>query len=369
MFMHLAPWDFFEKLKDDEEISGWFEQARDWILEGMKKPDEVETEEMVEKVKEMIRSGRKVTENYREEIEKLYDAAVDIFEKIKDDPALKTFSDKLTQLGRNFALNYKGEPDPMVIQESFTQVTSLLVRLFNSYLTEFPIQQLEVHSPNYDVVLQDIKTEGTGFAPETIQVTTASRTIINLKNRDPSRSVFRIGLEVNKINPCFKDFKYFFTHNTFPSYSDVGRADLCFDEDGLSAKAVMTIRTVSGQPSRATLDKLWVNVDPLKLTIQETQHQILSALTGRVFAEVLRSKLETTIWSALRSRFEEIVSKVNAWFDSNPLQQTWTSVAAPNVELEPAQVAAEHARTKAQEQNLKAPVFPDVDALIPELGV
>jgi hypothetical protein len=318
-------------------------------------------------VKKLIRRGREVTKKYQKSIEGLYDSAVEIFEKIKDDPALQTFSDKLTQLGKNFALNWKGEPDPLVMQESFIQVTGLLVRLFNGYLSNLPIQQLEVYSPNYDVVLQDIKTEGSGFAPESIQVTTASRTIVNLKSRDPSRSVFRIGLQVDSINPCFKDFKYFFYHKTFPSYEDSGRADLCFDGDGVSAKAIVTIRTTSGLGSRASLDKLWVSLDNLRLTIgPETKHQILSTLAAPIFAEVLRSKIESTIWSSLRSRFEEIVSRLNNWFESNPLTIDFQSTGETFEQKDPAQVAREHAALRPQKHDvktqMKTPQIPMVDA-------
>jgi len=227
----------------------------------------------------------------------------------------------LTQLGKDIALNSRGEPDPMVIQESFSQITTLLVRLFNGYLIELPLQQVEVYSPNYDVILQDIKTEGTGFAPEKIEVSTASRSIMNLKNRDPSRSTFRIAFRVDNIAPVFKDFKFFFKHKTFPSYEDVGRADyLKFDGDGLCAKAIVTIRSASGQPSRATLDTLWVSVHSLSLRIgSQTQHQILSTLAAPIFAEVLRSKIESTIWNFLRARLQEIIVRLNTWFQSNYL--------------------------------------------------
>jgi len=355
---------FFEDLTGDEDLSKWFSTAKKYIMDAMKKPDEIDTEEAMEEVRKLIRKGREVLKKYQEVVGRLYDGAVEIFERIKDDPTLQTFSEKLTQLGKNFALNWKGEPDPLVMQESLIQVTGLLVRLFNGYLSNLPIQQLEVYSPNYDVVLQDIKTEGSGFAPESIQVTTASRTIVNLKSRDPSRSVFRIGLQVDSINPCFKDFKYFFFHKSFPSYEDSGRADLCFDGDGLCAKAILTIRSVSGMPSRATLDKLWVTVDNLSLTIgPETKHQILSTLAAPIFAEVLRSKIEATIWSSLRSRFEEIAARLNSWFESNPLSIQPAGVTFQ--QKDPAQVARDHAIAKGHDASLylKAPQVPQVDAL------
>jgi len=243
---------------------------------------------------------------------------VEIFDSIKEDDTLNNFGDKLTQLGKDLTLNWKGQPDPMVMQESLSQVTTLLARLFNSYLIELPLQQVEVYSPNYDVVLQDIKTEGSGFAPDRIEVSTASRAIMNLKNRDPSQSTFRIALRVDKIAPIFKDFRFFFRHKTFPTYEDVGRADYVkFDGDGLSAKAIVTIRSVSGQPSRATLDTLWVHVDSLSLKIgEQTQHQILSTLAAPIFAEVLRNKIESSVWNFLRYRLQEIIVRLNVWFRS-----------------------------------------------------
>jgi len=266
--------------------------------------------------------GRKVTEKYREDAEKIYDEVGEIFEGIKDDPVFKNFGDKLSQLGKDLLMNRKGEADPLVMQESLSQITTLIVRLFNTYLVELPVQQIEIYSPNYDVVLQELKTVGMGFAPESIEVSTASRSVMNLKNRDPSRSAFKIAFRVDNIRPIFKDFKFFFHHKTFPEYEDSGRADLKFGGNGLSAKVVISIRSMMGRPSRATLDTLWVNVDGLELDIgKDTKHQILSTLAAPIFAEVLRSKIESTIYSFLRKNFHSLLFRLNSWFDSNPLSQ------------------------------------------------
>jgi len=351
--------DFFCSLTDDKDITEWWYKAKEFVIDALKKPDVVETEDSIQLVKDLIRTGRKVTEKYRDKIDNLYDTLVQIFDNIKDDPTLKNFGDKLTQLGKDLVLNSRGEPDPMVIQESFSQITTLLLRLFNGYLIELPIQQVEVYNPNYDVVLQDIKTEGTGFAPEKIEVSTASRSILNLKNRDPSTSIFRIALRVDNIAPQFRNFKFYFRHKTFPSYEDVGVAEyLKFDGDGLCAKAIMTIRSVSGQPSRATLDTLWVSVGSLSLKIgEQTKHQILSTLAAPIFAEVLRGKLETTIWNFLRARLQEIIVRLNVYFQSTFLSITSfgdvfktgpttfpVSEAADVSTREPARVAPTHER-------------------------
>jgi hypothetical protein len=312
---------FFCKLADDKDIAAWWYKAKDWIMEALKKPDVAETEDSIKLIKDLIRTGRKVTEKYRGEIDHLYDSVVQIFDSIKDDKTLNNFGDTLTQLAKTLALNRKGDPDPYVIQESFSQISTLLMRIFNGYLVDLPLQKVEIYSADYDVVLQDIKTEGTGFAPDSVELATASKSNMILKGRDPSRSTFRISLKVENIAPEFRDFSFFFRHKTFPSYEDVGRAEyLKFDGNGLSVKAIMTIRSVTGAPSRATLDTLYVNVDGLSLKIgEQTKHQVLSTLAAPIFAEVLRGKIEESIWRFLRTRLQEIIVRLNVWFQQNYL--------------------------------------------------
>jgi len=329
--------DLFTKLYKDAEINAWFQKAQEFITEALKKPDQADTEETIQLISELIRTGRKTTEKYRENFSEIYDQIVEIFQNFKEDQTLNDFGEKLVQLGKTMALNRKGEPDPLVMQESASQITTLLVRLFNDYLIELPIQQVEIYSKDYDDVLRDIKTQGMGFAPESIEVSTASRAIMNLKNRDPSRSVFRLALKVDNIAPEFKDFAFYFNHKTFPSYEDSGRADLIFDNKGLSARVVLSIHSTMGRPSRAKLDSLTVTLDKLTLNIgKETKHEILSTLAAPIFSEVLRSRIERTIWNFLRNRIQDMVSRLNMWFESNPLSLYHPQEATFSIAKQPA---------------------------------
>jgi len=345
--------DFFKSLNNDSDIHAWWEKAKEFITDSLKKPDTADTDEAVQVVSDLIRTGRKVTQKYRADVEKMYDQVQEIFENIRDDPTFQNFGEKLAQLGKDLALNRKGEPDPLVMQESFSQITTLLARFFNNYLVELPVERIEIYSPNYDVILQDIKTQGMGFAPESIEVSTASRSVMNLKNRDPSRSIFRIAFRVDNINPVFKDFQFYFHHKTFPEYEDSGRADLQLGGNGLSAKVILSIRSCSGRPSRASLDVLWVKLDALTLHIgKDTKHRVLSTLAAPIFSEVLRSRIESTISAFLRKNFNSLLFRLNTWFESNPLSmspQVWTEEFRPTT------------TTKTDVSFTKKPTFPNQD--------
>jgi len=67
------------------------------------------------------------------------------------------------------ALNWKGEVDPLVLQESLSQVTTLLANIFRKYLSNLPLSKVEIYNQDYDVVLKDVKVEGQGFAPDAIK--------------------------------------------------------------------------------------------------------------------------------------------------------------------------------------------------------
>jgi len=264
-------------------------------------------------------------------IDVLYEDNVRISQRVRNDPVLKGFQKNLTSLGTHLALNQKGEIDPTVMQESFGQIATMLGGLFHQYLTNLPLSKVEVYSPEYDVLLNDVKVDAEALTPDWIEIETRSNTRLSTKNK-PNQSAFLITLKVSDISPSFKDFEYYFNHKTFPSYEDSGRASI--STEGLSIVVTVLIRSQTDLPSRATLQRLGVQLGALNIhTLKETKHEILSKLAAPVFSEVLRGRVENMIYRFLHRSFDEVISNLNDFFASNPIQRATEAIQKSTQQL------------------------------------
>jgi len=314
--------DFFTAIKEDQELKDWRESTRSYVREVLQNPQiESDTDESKEKVNSLIRKGRQVLEKYKEKINGLYNDNVKISQKIRDDPVLKEFETKLSSLGSHLILNDRGEIDPMVMQESMGQITNLMAGLFHKYLSNLPLDKVEIYTPEFDVVLKDVKVEGQGFAPDEIEIGTRSHSFLSFAGK-PNRTEFQVTFSVAHINPSFKDFEYEFEHKTFPAYQDAGRASINCGGDGLSVRASLLVKSQSDRRSKAVLQELSVRLGSLSIvTGQDTQHQILSRFAAPIFAELLRSRVEFMIYRFLYRSFGDIVTQLNDFFESSSFEK------------------------------------------------
>jgi hypothetical protein len=318
------------KIKGDTELKKWKESLRDYILTALKNPEVDDLEKHVEKMKDLVREGRRVLQKYRDCINALYDDQIKIAQAIRDDPVLQDFNQKLKNLGSHLALNAKGEVDPVKIQESVLQITTLLANMFRDYLTTLPLTRVEIESDDYDVVMSDIKVRGSGFAPDLMEISTKSHSILNLsgKQRIPTQSALLVSFRVSNICPSFEDFDFSFDKKSFPTFQDQGRATITCDDDGLSISASVMIRSQGLLPPKAELRSLRVAVGYLNIkTSHETQHSVLTRVLAPLFSESIRHRMETLIWNQLRARFDDALIHVNEFFLSNPIQKLTEQMA------------------------------------------
>jgi hypothetical protein len=133
---------FLNKIKGDQELENWRQETRSYILDALKNPEV--SEKNVDKVKGLLREGRRILQKYRSSIDVLYDDQVKLAQAVKDDPTLQDFNRKLRNLGSHLALNEKGEVDPAKLQESMLQIINLLGNMFHSYLAKLPLTKVDI---------------------------------------------------------------------------------------------------------------------------------------------------------------------------------------------------------------------------------
>jgi len=162
-----------------------------------------------------------------------------------------------------------------------------------------------------------------------MEISTKSHSTLHFVEGQTNKSALQISFSVANICPSFENFEYWFSKKSFPTYEDSGRATIECGDDGLSITASLLIKSEGLRAPKAYLQSLVVRLGFLSIqTSGETQHKILTPLLAPLFAESVRARIETLIYQQLRSRFDDVVSQVNQFFESNPLQRVTQKVAA-----------------------------------------
>jgi len=310
-------YEIFKDFKEDEDINAWVSESKEYFLKMLEKPEMATEEDSIKRVKELIGKGRRLlrAKNFPERVNKVSNQISIIFERIKNDPAAADFGDKLRQLASDLVMNRKGQPDFLVMEESLSQIKSLLVQVFKKLLSSLTIQTVQVYSADYDVVLDNLVVSGTGFAPKEIEIGMNSVSILDFENINRDVSTFQLKLKVKNVKPVFKNFKFFYERKTFPTISDYGTADLAIGGRGLNIGVVLTVNTKPGKPAVAKLTHLGVHIDRVDLQIgQPTKHDILDTLLTPIFEGILKDKLEGAVFRFLASPFEEMIDQINEFF-------------------------------------------------------
>jgi hypothetical protein len=312
--------DLLKELNRDEKFKKWRKDIRSFMLEVFEKPELLTSGD---KVDGLIREGRKLTEKYRDAINQVYNEGRDMLMKIRDDPVLNNFQDKLRKLGRDLACNSQGQTDLYVVENSMTQIKNLLVEVFKDFLVDIPIKRIEVQNDSIDLRISEIFMKGTGLVPEALHVKTSSYSTINFTEGAPdSGTSFRLNLRIDHMKPEFHNVRFDYDKKSFPSMKDQGVTDVIFGGDGLSAEAGITFTVYGGRLTRAEVSTAIVKIDRITFNIdkQQTQHHIIDSLFAPIVAGVMTTKLQKTLEEFLDSRLQEVCQQLNTWFESKPFE-------------------------------------------------
>jgi len=196
-----------------------------------------------------------------------------------------------------------------------------MARVLHKYLENFPFSKIEIHNPDFDIELEDIKLAGTGLAPDKIQINTNIRSSLAFTEGQQNDTRIDVMFRVQNINPHFKDFSYYIKHKSFPNFSDRGHASVIFKEGGLDMSIAVAFRMLGNNATKVSLKNVTVKLGKLSVDVQAKDHRVLTPMLAPMFAGTVRTRLQSSIDSSVRERMEDLIVQLNAFFAKNPMKK------------------------------------------------
>jgi len=171
----------------------------------------------------------------------------------------------------------------------------LLVPIFLAEFEEIPIQRVEMISPKYDLILQNLMFSGSDLLPEHIKIKMDSDMDMNL--RAPTSDIMKAKLtfKIQNIQTKLNNVAFRYKRKILPRYSDQGIVDVQIQGPGTYIKIKWDIISYPNKSMRFSLRKTSCHIDDLRVHIREAKHELLDKVITKLFGANLRKKMEREV--------------------------------------------------------------------------
>jgi len=314
-------WILVNLMRADPEARATLLALRQYITEVTRNPNSLQNQQQVEYGKQLFNQTQYLFQGkYKPNFDDIFGQLRLILNNIKNDSVRQDFSTKLHKLGADFAFDEQGRPDLFVIQESLSQMRTILVPVLTKQLANLPIPKIEGSNAKYDFSIDGMILHVGDLLPEFINFRTKTDSRMSVQRLQTQKNTTKIVMEVDKVRALFKDIRFFYRRKRVPRIEDHGIADVDLSQGtGVSVKIVWKLKSRMNQPYLLRLLKVKCSIDRLAITVRNAKHNILDKLATKLFAGTIKKQMANAIVNNIISTLQPISVKLNELFKRKPL--------------------------------------------------
>jgi len=310
--------DFIARLKEtiriienDGELNTYLNDIRNYLIEGLEKPEITQTDKFYDRVEEFISRGRQIARRYRENWNwnGLCDAADDIMTGIQSNDQFWNVQYRAEKLVKDFTVtDIKGNKhlDTDLIATMRQDLLPFLI----DRIKEVPIPGFRLQNENFEyLIVDDLYVDVEDILPDMIRIHSRNDTDLTLKNfENPIKSESVVKVKIEGVRPKFHHFYFKFKRNSVLGVSDEGRANMFVTGSGVNIKMDFQIDVNNDNKGFLGDFEISVSVDHITLDITEANHKTLLNIVAPLFTKKIKDELE----SSLKVRIKQIASDWSA---------------------------------------------------------
>jgi len=310
--------DFIARLKEtiriienDGELNTYLNDIRNYLIEGLEKPEITQTDKFYDRVEEFISRGRQIARRYRENWNwnGLCDAADDIMTGIQSNDQFWNVQYRAEKLVKDFTVtDIKGNKhlDTDLIATMRQDLLPFLI----DRIKEVPIPGFRLQNENFEyLIVDDLYVDVEDILPDMIRIHSRNDTDLTLKNfENPIKSESVVKVKIEGVRPKFHHFYFKFKRNSVLGVSDEGRANMFVTGSGVNIKMDFQIDVNNDNKGFLGDFEISVSVDHITLDITEANHKTLLNIVAPLFTKKIKDELE----SSLKVRIKQIASEGSA---------------------------------------------------------
>jgi len=298
-------------IENDKELTSYIREIRDYIYEGLDKPEITQTEEFYDRVEEFIVRGRNLANKYRENWiwNDLCDAVSDVVNGIQANEQFSNVQYRAEKLAKDLTftdVTGKRHLDSDLIGTLRSDLLPFLLER----IREVPIPGFRLQNDSFEyLIVDDLFVEIDDILPEKIRIHSRNDTDITLKNfENPVKSESMVKVKIEGVRPKFHQFYFKFKRNSVLGVQDEGRANMFVTGSGVNIFMEFQIDVNTENKGFLGDFEVKVSVDSINLDITEANHKTMLNIVAPLFSARLKNELE----SSLKMRIRQIAGDWSA---------------------------------------------------------
>jgi len=319
----------YTDIKSDPELTTFFTGLRRFILSSIEQPNSLNNEMKRREASQIMDLGIYLLnrEKWGNRFRELMNDMRTMLDNVRKDTHYSDFTNKFSIFIRDFALNSEGRPDLWVIDDSFRQFKMLMMPLLHAHLENIPIDRIEMASPNYDFVVEDLIFHAADVLPNHITLKLENEADLDLQNMGMDYTVHSLKLRITHIMPVINNLRFYYKKKVgFPKLQDWGNASFALRGSGLSLQIHWKLLSMRGLPPKLELNTVRCSIDDLYLKFSDVKHPILDRLLTGMFTKAIKKRLAAAITNMLQTKITQWDDKINVYLASRPFDRVKDSL-------------------------------------------
>jgi len=267
----------------------------------------------------MTRAQNLLTEEiYKQHVTGILDESSQILNRMKSDDATLAWASALKKLAEDLVLSTDGKFSFWTLQESLTQVRSMMIPILVRLLSHIRLPRIEGSTPKYDYAFDNLVFSGSDILPEFVSLGLDDASFdMNVTHLQPHMMKAILKLRILNIRTHLYDIEFYFKRKIRPKLKDEGIVDVHLGGDGTSIEIDWRVKIGYGMPLSFKAIRALCRVDDLTVDFKAADHRTVDRFVSKVFLNTARAQVEKAIAEKLLEfgiKMSDYVNKAIAKF-------------------------------------------------------
>ncbi|OJT01692.1 hypothetical protein TRAPUB_7748 [Trametes pubescens] len=295
----------YRDAQEDAELRQWFSDVDTYTRKVLLDPGFVLEPQCNNDANTLRENGRRFyDEKYKGHFDNLFNAAMEWFRALGEDPLNKRFGEDWARLTKDLLFDSEGslkfKPD------LWMDIRKVILPSIIDQVGYVPIPRIEYTDDMLDLVIENLALSGRNLFPNVVSMEAHNFVKFSPYNAIKDENHHEFILTLGQIQADMRDVAFYFKKKTgFPKLSDSGLADVLLGGEGLT----ITAHIVSADKDRSSVFKVknvHVKVGTLKFSIRDSKHDTLYNTLRPLATGLVKRQLQKAIADAVTTGLEYV---------------------------------------------------------------
>eukprot|EP01097_Dermamoeba_algensis_P003616 TRINITY_DN248_c0_g1_i2.p1 TRINITY_DN248_c0_g1~~TRINITY_DN248_c0_g1_i2.p1 ORF type:complete len:838 (-),score=334.75 TRINITY_DN248_c0_g1_i2:216-2678(-) len=307
----------FRELNDftnrNPELRQFGNDWRSFATETIKEPKLLNDSKYSTRMEELVdRTVHWMNDRYfRDQSRAIADEIKDLFNAVKEDPALSEVQDSFSKLFKDLAMDQSGAFSISQLTSSLPQLKNLLAPIMIEQFNSIPINRVYGSTPKYDFELSNIILKASDLVPDKFFFDVHTKAKVGLSSDVTDHTATRLKLKVSNITASMTNVNFYYLRKKMPKIEDEGVVNIAVLEPGASIKIVWEITTSEKRPFTLKFRHASCDIGKLQVDIVEAKHSLLDKIATKLFAGQIKQRIETAVSDGLSNIGNGLADRMN----------------------------------------------------------